>query len=298
MRNHFWKALVVAFVCFSVWVLLLPVLAADRGSKRGQFEQRFEQLKANSMRLQREGKIRNDSINVGTKKVKIAVGKFNIDPSPGLTPSAPPYQLGIKIWAQLVEGPDEGKYVNLVKHKWQRKERFKLWFDSAVPVQLAIFQNYQGGLIPTRQVVPDERYPTSFQTIFPGQPFEFPLVFHMDDNLERELMSIVVARTDVEHLPLNNQGGDSTAGGGPSEAGNGNTSGPGGSMKLSRTKEVFAKFNKDALENGRSEGQPTKFDIDGPPENKPPVSSTPDDVSFLLLGAGKIGEVQLDLHKD
>ena len=96
-----------------------------------------------------------------------------------------------------------GPYVNVVKHKWQRRERFYLWLETAVPIQLALFQNYPEGLLPSRQVSPDERFASSFATIMPGGPYRFPVLFKTDDDLRDEQVSLVVVRSDAQVLPIN-----------------------------------------------------------------------------------------------
>jgi hypothetical protein len=292
-------------------LLALAGDATAQQGRRGALEQRFNQLSQAAQAAQKQGAIQTKSVRIKGSAVTVAVGKFNIS-SPGLSAGSDPYQLGVKVWGELIGGPDAGKYVNMVKHKWQRGENFYLWFDTAVPAELAIFQNYANDTSPTRRVVPDDQYPESFMTFFPGQPKRFPLAFHMDDDLNDEIMAIVVARTD-SGLPLNEEPKDQAARvdghediasnpdrgnpnrGNPYPAGDG-AGGVGGTLKGHQ--EAMAKFNQQALGSNTINGKSTKFDIQGPPTVAPPISTSPDDVSHVLLCVGKIGHLQLTLHKD
>ena len=187
------------------WMVgVLVVLVASCGvgvaQERDVLMNRFAALKANSMQAIEDGKVETveAAVVAGGQKIRL-VGQAQIAPAPPMIPAGPPLRLGVKICGQLLDG----RFVNLTKHKWQRGEPFYLWLETAVPIQLAFFQNYPDGRPPSRQVSPDERFPSTFATIMPGKPYRFPVLIQMDDDLRDELVSIVVVRADAQVLPIN-----------------------------------------------------------------------------------------------
>jgi hypothetical protein len=92
--------------------------------------------------------------------------------------------------------------VHLEKYKWQRKQRFYVWFESAAPVYVGFWQDYDGKA-PSRKVLPDERFPQSYSAILPGQPFRFPVLLEMDNDLNNEFMSIEVVLANNPDVPIN-----------------------------------------------------------------------------------------------
>ena len=184
-----------------VWVLgvlavLLTWCGMGEAADRSEMMSRFDALKSNSMAAVKSGNVEMVEATVGTEKIRL-VGQAQIAPVP--MPVGPPLRLGVKIWGQLLDG----RFVNLTKHKWQRSEQFYLWLETAVPIQLAFFQNYPEGRPPSRQVSPDQRFPSTFATIMPGAPYRFPVLIQMDDDLRDEQVSIVVVRADSQVLPVN-----------------------------------------------------------------------------------------------
>jgi len=187
-----------------VGVLVGVVLVASCGmgaaAERSVLMKRFDTLKANSMAAVANGKVETveAAVVAGGQKIRL-VGQAQIAPAPPMIPAGPPLRLGVKICGQLLNG----QFVNLTKHKWQRSEQFYLWLETAVPIQLAFFQNYPEGRPPSRQVSPDQRFPSTFATIMPGVPYRFPVLIQMDDDLRDEQVSIVVVRADAQVLPIN-----------------------------------------------------------------------------------------------
>ncbi len=185
------NTLFVSFMAAAV-----AAIAADsaRAGDRGEMLKRFEQLKSNSLRAMRgSGIARTDRPGEGRPQPKPILVAPDVPPADPLTQGEPEIRLAVKIWGELAA---TGQKVNLTKHRWNPKERFWLWIESAVPLQMAVFQNYPEGRPRSRQVSPDERFPKSFDTIVPGKPFRFPVMFQMDDDLRDEQVSFVFARSD------------------------------------------------------------------------------------------------------
>ncbi len=187
-------------------LLLIPMLTAvtltgiARGDDRADMLAQFAALEAETMTAMKSGNIQSVEASLGNTKFRL-VGQGTI-PTQGC--------LAVKIWGQLVN-PDGtlGPYVNLTKHKWQRKERFYMWLQTAVPIQLSFFQNFPEGRPKSKQISPDPAFPDTFSTIMPGAPYKFPVLIEMDDDLRDEQMGIVVVRADSQILPIN--GGTATA---------------------------------------------------------------------------------------
>lgn len=312
-----YRLVVLCAAVIAVWDSVPRVAAADRKDGLKQFDVMKTQAQKKLDSSPASKKDPNVEITK-TEKVPVLSSKFNLDPG-GTTP--PPAALGMKIWAELRDGPNAGKFVNPAAYRWAAKERFWLWFETAAPVQLAIFQTYPDSVDGARQVVPDEKYPTSFKTIYPGEKFKFPLPFIMDDNGKTEYMAIVVARTDCDHLPLNGaiplppappQPGTPPPPPGPTITINNEVDVAialnGGSVYKSKLgaaqKDAFTAIYKTASKSGKIDGKSTKFNIcEGGTDVPTPGTGTgtnvlpPDDAALLLFGAGKIGMQQLELNK-
>ena len=142
-----------------VGVVLVAWCGLVEAADREELMKRFDVLKANSMQAIESENVKTVEVTMGAEKIRL-VGQAQIAPAPAMPvapplPPGPPLRLGVKVWGQLLDG----RFVNLTKHKWQRSEQFYLWLETAVPIQLAFFQNYPDGRPPSRQVSPDERFP-------------------------------------------------------------------------------------------------------------------------------------------
>lgn len=100
--------------------------------------------------------------------------------------------LGIKVWFEL----QDGTLVNPIKYRWQSKERFWIHIQTAVPIYVALFQNYPESRPASRQVYPDQAYPESFKPLAANETTRLPVLFEMDDDMRNEIMSMVVVRSD------------------------------------------------------------------------------------------------------
>ena len=127
-----------------------------------------------------------------------------VDPAPVVTAD-----LGIKVWFEL----QDGTLVNPIKHRWGSKERFWIHIQTAVPVYVALFQNYPESRPASRQVYPDQAYPESFKPLAANETTRLPVLFEMDDDMRDEIMSMVVVRSDcgaITKVPETENGGSTT----------------------------------------------------------------------------------------
>ncbi len=310
--------LVLALGGVAVWI----AVGVASGQERQEILDGFAKLRANSLQALEQGQVETLKTAVAKgpdEKVEISVvTRAEIQ---AVIVAAQPVRLGLKICGQLLDAAgNPAQFVNLTKHKWQRKERFWLWVESAVPVQLAVFQNYPEGRPPSRQISPDEAYPTTFGTLLPGKPVRFPVLFQMDDDLRDEIISFVVLRADAQALPINGAVVQATATAqattiinaplptGPAvrvEAGaqaqalganvNSNGTLKGAALKMSR--DILSELNTQVRARPVVKGQ--KLDLVGePPAQAPAVSAESNDVAIVLLGVGRVAQKELVFHKD
>ena len=303
------------------------VAGTSYGADRSTLMKCFDALRANSLKAIKQGKAETIEMKVTPASGKFRlVGDCEIEPAPPIIPGGLPTCLAVKIWGQPIDSFGQGgAYVNLTKHKWQRRERFYLWLETAVPIQLAFFQNYPEGRPASRQVSPDVRFPETFATIMPGAPYRFPVKIELDDDLRDEQMSLVVVRADSQVLAINGapissesasayasaiittQTGtpgqvavevEAGAGSRPALAG---VVGPGGTLKgpvIERTRAVLAELNTYALSQPKTKSARMKLRLLPPEEEWPEFSKDYNEVSNLLLGPGNLAQIELTLHKD
>jgi hypothetical protein len=222
----------------------------------------------------------------------------------------------------------------LQKYRWQRSERFYLWLDTAVPLQLSIFQNYPDGRPESRQVTPDERYPATFATIMPGRPFRYPVLLQADDDLRDEIVSIIVVRADTGVLPCNGAQAVAvaTGAGAAATAVSGNAAAqaivdtvirrdqipPGGQVRIHAgamaavasqgvMKGDVIEMNNAVFKGLNEAVRKGPLEKGGPADKLGVVSGNPvavasatnaEDVDILLLGPGNIAQIELTFHKD
>ena len=98
----------------------------------------------------------------------------------------------IRVWFELADG----RYVDPRFYRWAPGELFYVHVQSATPVYVALYQNFPGRGMMSRQVYPDPRFPHSYQIIAPGVSTRLPVMFRTDMNFNPEYMSIVVSRAD------------------------------------------------------------------------------------------------------
>jgi hypothetical protein len=255
---------------------------AARAEKRAELEAQFKKLKDyNQKALQGSPE--------AVKNLKDGAKFFNRDKfNPVPDDPKPPTGLGVKVWAELTEGPNAGKLVHPEKYKWHPKERFYLWFETSSPVYVALYQNYQEQ--PTRKVLPDEKYPLSYSAVLPGQPYRFPIKLEMDDNLHKELMSIVLVAGTSPDININ-QNKPQVLVMNPGD--NQPVLDKGAKMKFA---EGMDKAYKDMHGKPNAKFNPSTQDDQQNPSIRP-VSDRPDDVAVICIGRENSGYVQLTLFK-
>jgi hypothetical protein len=93
-----------------------------------------------------------------------------------------------KVWG---ERKADGKKVNLGKYAWKPEEEFYLHLESAVPLKLAIYEDFPGSKSVLR--LPDPEELASLDVIKPGEVYKVPAVFNTDKNGKEEWMRLVFA---------------------------------------------------------------------------------------------------------
>ena len=276
----------VSMMMFAILVGMTAIsFAQDEAETRRQdFAKSFEQLTQNT----KEGLVKPAVQEVFTKDGKSEnYGKFDIATvAVPVTPQTPPTpcNLGIKVWFSL----EDGTCFNPVKRKMGVKERFYVHVQTAVPVYVALFQNYPESAQPeSRQVYPDTKYPETFKVLQAGQAIRLPVAFEMDDDTRDEIMSMVVVRADAPQIQstLATQAVSTvTSTGGTTVVTAQATATTAGTMKSINDQAASTKGTADSV----------KFAIAGP---APVTAAIPNDVAFYMFGAGFIGQWQLTLRK-
>lgn len=269
----------LAAAAFGFMIFVAAAGNSQTGTSRQEAKRLFEALKRNALHgadgkkaySVRSGRIGEQRLNFGDE----------IDVTP--VPPAPdtktePIQLALSIYFRL----EDGKYVNPQTYKWREKEPFSMWVETAVPIQLHLFQNYSDDSPKSKAVYPDEKYSETFSSIFPGKPVKLPVNFQTDPGETKEMMSLVVARTDAEQLPILEQ----------AKKGDELVFRP---ALLQKLQFSMVSFNMEATRQGTIAGHSARFDIIEP--GMEPVSTMPDAVQLYLLGDRKIHQFQITLQK-
>ena len=275
----------VSMMMFAILVGMTAIsFAQDEAEVRRQaFAKGFEQLMKNSEEGLVKPAVQEAVSKDGTGGT---FQKFNIAavsvPTTTATTSTP-CNLGIKIWFSL----EDGTCFNPTKRKMGVKERFYVHIQSAVPVYVALFQNYPESRPESKQVYPDTKYPETFKVLQAGQAIRLPVAFEMDDDTRDEIMSMVVVRADAPQIQstlatqavstVTNTGGTTVV---TAQA----TASTAGTMKSINDQAASTKGTADSV----------KFVIAGPATV---TAAIPNDVAFYMFGAGFIGQWQLTLRK-
>ncbi|MDO4627774.1 MAG: hypothetical protein Q4C70_01185 [Planctomycetia bacterium] len=221
-----------------------------------------------------------------------------------------PSKLGIKVWFELADGT----FVNPTKKEWKPREKFYVHVQAAVPVYVALYQNYPESRPTSRQVYPNEKFTDSFKVLQPGQTTKLPVQFEMDNDMRDETMSMVVVRSDWEGI----QNGLTTTATASVTNNNGTaqvsaqvvTTGAGTMKSINDTivakKELTVENVKENIEDisDKEAKKITKFVNDAADTAKFQIigsstatSTQPNDVCFYMFGSGNIGQWQLTIKK-
>lgn len=325
-RTYGWKSLLTAMILMGA---PLAGLAEDGNSQliRSDLERSFVELTGNSIDGLRKALSDNEN---GTKE--IAEAKFQIatvqtptqttttttTTSPDgqtatrtqTTTSSTTSKLGIKVWFEL----SDGTLVNPTKKRWDRKEKFYVHVQTAVPVYVSLYQNYPESRPTSRQIYPDAKYPESFKALQPGQSTRLPVMFEMDDDMRDEVMSMVVVRADWSGIQnglttqatasVTNQNGTAQVTAQVTATGS-------GTMKcindrIVTKKDFTAEETREVVQDAsdkevemitkavNEEAGQAKFQIVG---SSTATSRQPNEVCFYMFGAGNIGQWQLTIKK-
>lgn len=105
--------------------------------------------------------------------------------------------LAVRLWGRLIDDQnEEGPHVNLASYSWAPGRRFRLYVESAVPIQLGIFQSRADGSVSTISPHPD--HPETYKPIMPGrnQPWKSDILV-LDADHEVEEITFVMVRVDA-----------------------------------------------------------------------------------------------------
>jgi hypothetical protein len=245
------------------------------------FPQEFSRLDADKLFSADDdgGKLtKTKDIDIGGDKLRVCTPAARVPSIPG--PGNTQIRTAIKIWGELVEGPNAGKMVNLEKYKWQRGQKFRLHVSSAFHTTMAVFQVYEENRPPAVQVSPLKSIPETFSTIPPGKDYALPFLFETDDDLVDETIQFVFARGESTRCPLQ------------SLSGNGGTV----VKDIDGVDEIVSKgFAK--LREEQADDSDSKLRVI-PPTSPTPISNAPSDVSIIMVGDGAVHLGQVILHKD
>ncbi|MDO4573932.1 MAG: hypothetical protein Q4D98_01825 [Planctomycetia bacterium] len=299
----------------------------DTGMIRSASEQAFSQLTSNAINaLNGVQKVKEEGTK-GVLDVKFQIAEVNAPSqttvtttttngtgqtttSTQTTTATTPSKLGIKVWFELADGT----IVNPTKKEWKPKERFYVHVQTAVPVYVALFQNYPDSRPTSRQIYPNAKYPDSFKALQPGQTTKLPVLFEMDDDMRDEVMSMVVVRADWEGIQngltaqatasvVNNNGTTqvsaqvTTRGVGTMKSINDSavTKEKATADEVQKTIEGISKKEAENIANAvNAASESVKFQIVG---SEVATSSQPNDVCFYMFGAGNVGQWQLTIKK-
>lgn len=326
MKKNFGKIFVASLI---FGLATTGVMRADENALaiRSDSEKAFTELTSNSIDSLKTVLSENEGTSKGEKSEKFQIAEVQAptQTTTTTTTTTPDGQtqtntqtttattaskIGIKVWFEL----GDGTLVNPVKKKWDKKEKFYVHVQSAVPIYVSLFQNYPESRPTSRQIYPDAKYTDSFKAIQPGQTTRLPVAFEMDDDLRDEIMSMVVVRADWSGI----QSGLTAQATASVTNNNGtaqvtaqvNTTGT-GTMKCINervvTKKEFsvedAKLILSDLTDQKAEAlskavndeaSNAKFQIIG---SETVTSSQPNDVCFYMFGAGNVGQWQLTIKK-
>lgn len=281
------RMVLIAFTASLAFSLLATPGMAQRKLKWSEAGKFFKSMRGPNIRLAdaEPTNYKVKSTKVGGERLEIA-GDVDID-EPMLPDDPKPCKMGIKVWFQLAA---TGKFVNPTKHRWNPKEELYIWLEPAVPVQVSIHQNYPEDVKKSKHIYPDPKHPKTFSTIFPKPGgVRLPVKFRTDDDLRKEIISLVLVRSDSGTLPVVNA---------LAKDNNSGTSGDGGSLRLAMAEQVKqeTKMNNEATSTGKIKGEDSRLTIVGP-DNDQELSSDFEDVAFFMFGHGTSHQFQLTLNK-
>jgi hypothetical protein len=299
IMNRFSQLGAFGMVCGLLTFLGLPQCGHAQEVSRKDLLKAFSQLQKNAKKAIDDSdlQVRSRSFPSGDAEVLVGdAGRYGPVDVP-INGKPVPVKMMVKVWAMPVkDGRETGQAVHLEKYKWQRKERFYLYFESAVPVQIGLYQDYVGDRAPERRL-PDGKHPESYKTLMPGRSQRLPVLLEMDDNLHDELMSIVaVVAGSQPELSINQP-----------EKQKPEKQTPPKEEKVAVV--TRARSHGEAMDTisrkcraGNKRFRATSQFLDVSNQVADPgsqvISTNPDDVAIIAFGPETFGYIQLKLHKD
>ncbi|MDR2755528.1 MAG: hypothetical protein LBC20_07450 [Planctomycetaceae bacterium] len=218
----------------------------------------------------------------------------------------------VKVWAVRADesGREYGGPVSINRTPWKKKERFYLHFETATPIIVSLYQLYPetghpGQFADSKVVLPDDKFPTSYDAIPPGNDVRLPILLEMDNTLVDEDISIAVTPVDFEpgkYPPL------------PPDLGMGNnhfisqtesefvSDGVGATFSLrghkSETNQYFDQLGKNVLTKKKEMPSGARVIAAAGIEPAGPASSQNyDDIAATFFIKGAVGFIKLTMHK-
>lgn len=175
----------------------LATIAKGADSSRALLTHRFDELKQNTLEA-----VQGARSTDGGQAKDIGpdlVASLEVKPAQPIATVEQSPRLAVKLWGRVVDDKGrEGQYVNLAEHKWSPGQALRIYLDTAVPVQLGIFQLASDG--EPKQVSPDADSPKSFDPIMPGvEPWKSDVLTLDPDNRDEEICFVLV-RVDARCL--------------------------------------------------------------------------------------------------
>jgi hypothetical protein len=246
-----------------------------------------------------------------TSNSKVSVSEasgVSVAESTAVTIADTSYETAVKVWFQLTK---DGKFVNPTLHRWNPKERFRVFVQSSMPVYFAMYQTYPEDRPPTKQIYPDKRYPQTFYAVPAGNVFEIPVPFETDNDLRKETLQLSFARVDEPSL-----GGTVVVTATAAATRNNEISATAIAQLTTRTDPAPARSNTTEPPRGvlmrpanvsTTEGTLKLNIADNASEanrnasvhvsSSTVTSVNKDDVALYVLGVGKMAQMQLTLNK-
>jgi hypothetical protein len=104
-------------------------------------------------------------------------------------------RLLLKVWGVLVRDRQEtDEKVNLAKYAWSPRERFCLYCETTVPVNVGLYTD--GADNRARKILPDEKNPGDIEALWPGAPHKLGSTLELLDNDRDETLELVVRLAD------------------------------------------------------------------------------------------------------
>jgi hypothetical protein len=164
---------------------------------------RYHQLKEVALKSGQDGHFETKILVIKNQPVSIIQVKKPVPTVAPVNAGELPVKIGVRIWGEVIQGPNKSLLFNLEKYRFQPGEQFYIWMEAATPIHLGMFELFPDSPSEPNQLLPDERGPESFKTLLPGEKFRFPYSAYVETHQRDEVYSIVIVAADSGGLPIN-----------------------------------------------------------------------------------------------